>query len=73
MSDSPILDKIHDLDHHAYDAITGTLSGPSAPSKAPSTTLDASQHLGTGLADRGAAAIRGRSDQLDKQVADAGG
>ena len=65
---SDVLDKIHDLAHHAYDTVTGMLSAPSAPAKPAATAQDASQHLGNGLAANAASNISGRQKQIDDAV-----
>lgn len=66
---SDILDKIHDLAHHAVNLVTGDIT-KSDPPKPPYTGVDASQHLGSGLAKKGADAISGRQKQIDSAVDD---
>lgn len=65
-----VLDTIGDLVHHAYDAATGNLSGPSAPSKPPYRHIDASPVLG-GASEKAADNIRNRKSAIDKAVDDA--
>jgi hypothetical protein len=65
---SDLLDKVGDLAHQAYNAVTGALSAPSAPAKPAATTIDASQHLGSGIAQKGAETVGGRQKQINDAV-----
>lgn len=68
---SDVKDYIGDLAHHIYDTVTGVLSPASAPSKPAATLIDASQHLGTGIAAQGADTIKNRKSQIEQAVDDA--
>lgn len=70
---SNVLDTLGDLAHQAYDKVTGALSSSSAPNKPGYSAVDASHHLGVGLADKGAQTVGGRQKQLDDQITAAGG
>lgn len=43
---SAVKDRVGDLAHRAYDAVSGVLSSPSAPAKPAATSQPATQHLG---------------------------
>lgn len=62
------IDTVHDLAHRLFNAVTGALSPPSAPNKPAYTATDASQHLGTGIADKGQQLVSGRQKQIDDAV-----
>lgn len=69
---SDILDTLGDLAHSAYDTVTGAFSSK-APNKPGYTAEDASHHMGSGIADKGASLVTGRQAQIDQAVKDAGG
>lgn len=70
-----MLDKVHDLVHHAYDTVSGALKAPSTPSKSPSTTKyftpPGQAKVGTGIAAAGQDSLSGRQEQVNKAVDDA--
>lgn len=65
------LDTVHDLAHRVFNAVTGVLAPASAPNKPAYTATDASQHLGAGIAAKGAQTVSGRQKQLNQAIDDA--
>jgi hypothetical protein len=63
MADESTLDKIKDLAHHAYDAVSGTISAAMAP-RAPTPA----QVPDNGLANQAANNLSGRQKQIDDAV-----
>lgn len=62
----------HGLIHQLYDAVTGAFTKTSPPKPAYNGNAN-DVPLGSGMADRGASALRNRGNQIDKAVEDAGG
>lgn len=70
---SDVMDFLGDLVHHPIDTLTGNTNPPTPPNKPGYSAVDASHHLGSGLASKGASLVGGRQAALDKAVQDAGG
>lgn len=70
---SDFTDFLGDLVHHPIDTLTGNTGKPAAPNKPGYSATDASHHLGSGTAAKGAELVSGRQAQIDKAVTDAGG
>lgn len=68
---SDLKDFIHGLISHPIDTLSGNLDPPSAPQKPAYTAQDASGHLGSGLAKKGAESISSRAAHVDNAVQDA--
>jgi hypothetical protein len=68
MADETMMDRVGDLAHRAYNAVTGALSPASTPNKPAATSQDASQHLGTGIVKQGADIVGGRQKQINDAV-----
>lgn len=63
---SDLVDKLHDLAHHAYDAVTGALSDPAKPTKY--STPPGQPNTGTGIAAAGQDAITNYNKTLNDKI-----
>jgi hypothetical protein len=61
---SDLIDKLHDLAHHAYDTVTGSLHDPAAKYQTPAGQPD----VGTGIAAAGQDTLAERSGKLNDAI-----